>query len=455
MKIGVAIIIFVLLFPPFMVGSGEDVVDVAIEGNKLFVGGSGPGNYSMIQDAIDHAGNGDTIFVYAGVYKENIEIYNMQDLTITGENMENTIIDGDFNNDDVVSIHYSNGIKIANFTIRNSGQIYYYCGLGASSSEYCEISNCKFENDFHGIVVYKSSHNKIKNCIFNDLQGQSILITVNSDYNEIKNCQFNYANWTGAYVYKSKENKIIDSTFYGCDTAITVYSSPNCQIKGATVYSCGSMDSVSLFIGASQDVILQNCNISESKNTGLAVSQSSNVFISDSSFVDDVAGIILYEAHDSQIENCTVSGSKYSGISIEYSGRDKIINTVSRDNGYHGILLYYSDSNEVKNCELAGNTYFGIDIYKGEGNNDVRYCTIRENKACGVYLFETKDDVINYNNIIDNGWGMFVNNSIADARYNYWGSVFGPLTFGLFGDGIWWTKGSRASFFPWALAEIK
>ena len=119
------------------------------------------------------------------------------------------------------------------------------------------------------------------------------------------------------------------------------------------------------------------------------------------------------------------------------------------------FLLYYSDSNEVKNCELAGNTYFGIDIYKGEGNNDVRYCTIRENKACGVYLFETKDDVINYNNIIDNGWGMFVNNSIADARYNYWGSIFGPLTFGLFGDGIWWTKGSKVSFFPWALAEIK
>jgi len=50
---------------------------------------------------------------------------------------------------------------------------------------------------------------------------------------------------------------------------------------------------------------------------------------------------------------------------------------------------------------------------------------------------------------------MFVNNSITDARYNYWGNIFGPLTFGLFGDGIWWTKGSKANFFPWALAEIK
>lgn len=378
----------------------------------------------------------------------------MQDLTITGENMENTIIDGNFNKDNVVSLYHSDYIKLSNFTIRNSGQSHYYSGLESYYSDYCEILNCKFENNFHGIIVSISDYNKIKNCIFNDLQGQSILITVYSDYNEIKNCQFNYANWTGTYIYKSKENKIIDSAFYGCNIAITIRDSSNCHIKGTTVYSCGGSDSVSLFIGESQNVILQNCNISESKNTGLAVSKSNNITVSNSSFVDDVAGIILHKTYDSQIKNCTVSGSTYSGISIRYSSRDKIIDTVSRDNGYHGILLYYSDSNEVKNCELTGNIYFGIDIYGGEGNNEVKYCSIKENKACGIYLFETKNDVINYNNIIDNRWGMFVNNSIADAKYNYWGSIFGPLTFGLFGDGIWWTKGSKASFFPWALAEI-
>jgi len=354
----------------------------------------------------------------------------MRDLTIIGENMENTIIDGNFNKDNVVTLYHSDYIKLANFTIRNSGQSHYYSGLESYYSGYCEILNCKFENNFHGIIVFRSDYNKIKNCIFNNLQGQSILITVYSDYNEIKNCQFNYANWTGTYIYKSEKNKIIDSAFYGCNIAITIRDSSNCHIKGTTVYSCGSSDSVSLFIGESQNIILQNCNISESKNTGLAVSKSNNITVSNSSFVDDVAGIILHKTYDSQIKNCTVSGSTYSGISIRYSSRDKIIDTVSRDNDYHGILLYYSDSNEVK------------------------YCSIKENKVCGVYLLETKNDVINYNNIIDNGWGMFVNNSIADARYNYWGSIFGPLTFGLFGDGIWWTKGSKVSFFPWALTEI-
>ncbi len=33
-------------------------------GNWLYVGGSGPGNYTKIQDAIDNASDGDTVFVY-------------------------------------------------------------------------------------------------------------------------------------------------------------------------------------------------------------------------------------------------------------------------------------------------------------------------------------------------------------------------------------------------------
>ncbi len=39
-------------------------------GKTLYVGGSGPGNYTKIQDAIDNASDGDTVFVYNGTYHE-------------------------------------------------------------------------------------------------------------------------------------------------------------------------------------------------------------------------------------------------------------------------------------------------------------------------------------------------------------------------------------------------
>ena len=46
----------------------------ARDGTWWYVGGSGPGNYTRIQDAIDDASNDDTAFVYAASspYYENV-----------------------------------------------------------------------------------------------------------------------------------------------------------------------------------------------------------------------------------------------------------------------------------------------------------------------------------------------------------------------------------------------
>jgi len=39
-------------------------------GKTLYVGGTGPNNYTTIQDAVDNASNGDTVFVYSGTYDD-------------------------------------------------------------------------------------------------------------------------------------------------------------------------------------------------------------------------------------------------------------------------------------------------------------------------------------------------------------------------------------------------
>ena len=46
------------------------------DGNTLYVGGSGPGNYSRIQYAINNASDGDTVFVFddSSPYFENLII---------------------------------------------------------------------------------------------------------------------------------------------------------------------------------------------------------------------------------------------------------------------------------------------------------------------------------------------------------------------------------------------
>jgi len=59
-------------------------------GNTLYVGGSGPGNYTKIQDAIDNASEGDTVFVFNGTYNESLNVG--KSIELKGEDKETTAI---------------------------------------------------------------------------------------------------------------------------------------------------------------------------------------------------------------------------------------------------------------------------------------------------------------------------------------------------------------------------
>lgn len=85
------------------------------DGNTLYVGGSGPGNYSKIQNAIDNASEGDIIFVFQGIYYETLTIFKQ--LCIRGECKEITIIDAQ-KKGYTVNIS-ANGVNISGFTIQN------------------------------------------------------------------------------------------------------------------------------------------------------------------------------------------------------------------------------------------------------------------------------------------------------------------------------------------------
>jgi len=58
----------------------------------VYVGGSGPGNYSSIQEAIDNVTNGSIIVVYPGVYRGSLRIYKSLSLISVEGGM--AIIDG-------------------------------------------------------------------------------------------------------------------------------------------------------------------------------------------------------------------------------------------------------------------------------------------------------------------------------------------------------------------------
>ncbi|HVQ00963.1 MAG TPA: right-handed parallel beta-helix repeat-containing protein [Candidatus Thermoplasmatota archaeon] len=90
-------------------------------GHWLYVGGSGPGNYSIIQNAVDNASNGDTVYVYSGWYDRSSGIdycvYLNKSISLVGENKNTTILTGSWEWA-VVKIA-ADDVEIKGFTIQN------------------------------------------------------------------------------------------------------------------------------------------------------------------------------------------------------------------------------------------------------------------------------------------------------------------------------------------------
>jgi parallel beta-helix repeat protein len=102
--------------------------------------------FVSIQEAINAAENGSIINVPSGIYHEHVVINKT--ISLIGENVSTTIIDGD-NSGTVVRIT-ANNVTITGFKIQNSGW-----GWTRSGIETQHANNCRIENN----VLFHTCHN--------------------------------------------------------------------------------------------------------------------------------------------------------------------------------------------------------------------------------------------------------------------------------------------------------
>jgi parallel beta-helix repeat protein len=181
----------------------------ASRGNWLYVGGSGPGNYSTIQEAINNSHNGDTVFVYndSSPYYENITINKR--IRLIGEDRNTTEING--------RIYLSvNRIYLNEFTCKNgilrvntsyntvSDNIIIDCYALYITGSFNKIFNNYCENNFVGIEISHSFGNHIlKNIMFRNWYGLSIDI---SSMNKIFHNTIDYSDMHGVMLGFSSLN---------------------------------------------------------------------------------------------------------------------------------------------------------------------------------------------------------------------------------------------------------
>jgi len=194
-----------------------------INENTLYVGGSGPGNYSTIQDAIGDAVDGDTVFVYddSSPYYENVVVD--KSINLVGENRDTTVIDGS-GVDDVIYVS-ADEVIITGFTVENGGflgcykfnlngtlvDIFYDAGLEIRSNSNTIFGNIIGHKSASGIFIKESSdnsiyHNKISNSI----------VLFNSSNNVIYNNNISNS-FIGISLSYSSSNLIIENNIYSND----------------------------------------------------------------------------------------------------------------------------------------------------------------------------------------------------------------------------------------------
>ena len=125
-------------------------------GNILYVGGSGPNNYTKIQDAIDNASEGDTVLVYNGKYKEDVVVN--KSITLMGKNKNKAVIDGEYEPAITVT---ADGVVIYGFMITDGS----HAGIKLQHSDNNKIygNNIipKYYNIYYGIALCYSEGNEI------------------------------------------------------------------------------------------------------------------------------------------------------------------------------------------------------------------------------------------------------------------------------------------------------
>lgn len=209
-----AILLFIgmCVVPSTAVQELKDVSTISFDGNTLYVGGSGPNNYTTIQSAINDALDGDTVFVYAysSPYIESVKID--KSLQLVGENKETTIIDGNCSGD-VVKIT-ADSVNFNGFTVRNGDN--WDAGIYVYDSHDTCISDCIISNNGHGIELDLTKHALVSNCIISSNKQFGVLIYTAdgnrqlSNNNIVSNCIISN-NDAGVFIDDAIDNTIMNN----------------------------------------------------------------------------------------------------------------------------------------------------------------------------------------------------------------------------------------------------
>ena len=426
--------------------------------------------WNTIQEGVDDASHGDTVYVFNGTYYERPEIRKI--VNLTGENRDSVIIDG--GGGAIVLMVQAHWVNVTGFTVKNGSHKSTDTGIRLLFVRNCRIDGNNFFDNRIGLHLRYASYNIIGNNTIFGNRGSGIslwesgrnLITGNtisnnsggiylgySDYNVVVNntivnnsggltlyySQLNivannnlsYNDWDGISIYVSDSNIVVNNTIYRNRVfAIKIsYSSYETIISNTMEYG-GIVIQDDRFVEHWNTHVIDSLNTVNGKPvyywknaTGgripegagqVILANCTNVVVENQNLVNTSYGVTLAFSDRNTIAN-TTSSSNIRGIVLLRSGWNRLIDNTIIGNlaGIYG--RYFSHNSSIIRNTFASNEDYAISI---RGSN----ITIADNNisrnGAALHLGYSTDSTITNNSFLNNSKGVGMYSSARNAMNN-------------------------------------
>ncbi len=293
------------------------------------------GEITSVQDGINQAQPGDTVFVKEGRYVE-YDIRINKRITLLGAN--NAVIDGD--NQGFVVVVEADSTVIKNIEVHNSkaGFMDDYAGIVVEGAHNVRIEGTKLVDNFFGIYLAKSKGTVLKN----------------NHITASRKRETNSGN--GIHLWYTKDVEILDNYVAGHRDGLYFEF-----VEGAFIAGNESENNIRYGIHFMySDHCRYERNTFRDNGGGVAVMYTSNVEIVDNHFADNwgssAYGMLLKEINRSQITGNTFTNNSV-GLYMEASSRNNVQGNEFIQNGWAVQLMANSTDNKFNKNNFVANSF--------------------------------------------------------------------------------------------------